>query len=114
MKYSYTIAAGAAATLIAASVASAGTLDDVKARGHLLCGVTTGLAGFAAPDDKGEWSGLDVEVCRAVAAGIFGDPNAVKFVTSTAKTRGGGVRPGKAGARALGSAAHLSSKRLDA
>ncbi len=87
MKYSHMIAAGAAATLLAASVASAGTLDDVKGRGHLLCGVTTGLAGFAAPDDKGEWHGLDVDVCRAVASGIFGDPNSVKFITSTAKTR---------------------------
>ncbi|MCZ6523694.1 MAG: amino acid ABC transporter substrate-binding protein [Alphaproteobacteria bacterium] len=80
--------AAAAAVALVSSTAMAGTLDDVKARGHLLCGITTGLAGFASPDDQGEWHGLDVDVCRAVAAGIFGDPKGgVKFITSTAKTR---------------------------
>ena len=72
---------------LAAGAASAGTLDDVKARGKLNCGVTTGLVGFAAPDANGEWNGFDVAVCRAVAAAVLGDPNAVEFVPTTGKTR---------------------------
>ncbi|MBT0955790.1 amino acid ABC transporter substrate-binding protein [Alphaproteobacteria bacterium KMM 3653] len=72
---------------VAAGVASAGTLDDVKARGKLNCGVTTGLVGFAAPDANGEWEGFDVGVCRAVAAAVLGDATAVEFVPTTGKTR---------------------------
>ncbi len=72
---------------LAAGVASASTLDDVKARGKLNCGVTTGLAGFAAPDANGNWDGFDVAVCRAVAAAIFGDGNAVEFTPTTGETR---------------------------
>ena len=72
---------------LAAGAAAAGTLDDVKARGKLNCGVTTGLVGFAAPDANGEWMGFDVGVCRAVAAAVLGDPKAVEFVPTTGKTR---------------------------
>jgi len=72
---------------IAAGAAAAGTLDDVKARGTLNCGVTTGLVGFAAPDANGEWDGFDVGVCRAVAAAVLGDGSAVEFVPTTGKTR---------------------------
>ncbi len=72
---------------LAASMASAATLDDVKARGSLNCGVTTGLVGFAAPDANGVWTGFDVGMCRAVAAAIFGDPSAVEFVPTTGQTR---------------------------
>lgn len=68
-------------------VAGAATLDDVKARGKLNCGVTTGVPGFAAPDANGEWQGFDVAVCRAVAAAVLGDSNAVEFVPTTGKTR---------------------------
>jgi general L-amino acid transport system substrate-binding protein len=67
--------------------AAAATLDDVKARGKLNCGVTTGLVGFAAPDANGVWEGFDVAVCRAVAAAVLGDANAVEFVPTTGKTR---------------------------
>ncbi len=76
--------AGAA---LAGGVASAATLDDVKARGKLNCGVTTGLVGFAAPDANGNWEGFDVSVCRAVAAAVLGDASAVEFVPTTGKTR---------------------------
>jgi general L-amino acid transport system substrate-binding protein len=62
-------------------------LDLVKARGQLNCGVNTGLAGFSQPNDKGDWSGLDVDVCRAIAAAIFKDSTKVKFVPLTAKER---------------------------
>ncbi len=72
---------------LAAVAASAGTMDDVKARGKLNCGVTTGLVGFAAPDANGEWKGFDVAVCRAVAAAVLGDASAVEFVPTTGKTR---------------------------
>ena len=72
---------------LSAAAASAATLDDVKARGSLNCGVTTGLVGFAAPNASGEWEGFDVGVCRAVAAAIFGDPTAVEFVPTTGQTR---------------------------
>jgi general L-amino acid transport system substrate-binding protein len=78
---------GAAAFAIAASSASAATLDDVKTKGFVQCGVNTGLAGFSSPDDKGEWSGLDVDFCRAIAAAIFNDPTKVKFSPLSAKER---------------------------
>ena len=72
---------------LAAGAASAATLDDVKARGNLNCGVSTGLTGFSAPDAKGVWQGFDVAVCRAVAAAVLGDPMAVEFVSTTGQTR---------------------------
>ena len=78
---------GAAAFGVMASAASAGTLDDVKAKGFVQCGVNTALAGFSAPDDKGEWTGLDVDFCRAVAAAVFGDGTKVKFTPLSAKDR---------------------------
>ncbi len=76
-----------AAAGLAAGLANAGTLDDVKAAGELKCGVSTGLVGFAAPDANGEWSGFDVAVCRAVAAAVLNDATKVKFVPTTGKTR---------------------------
>ncbi len=63
-----------------ATAASAQTLKSVQDRGHVLCGVSDGLLGFSAPDDKGQWSGLDVDFCRALAAAIFNDPSKVQFV----------------------------------
>jgi general L-amino acid transport system substrate-binding protein len=78
---------GAAALGVMASAASAATLDDVKAKGFIQCGVNTALAGFSAPDDKGEWTGLDVDFCRAVAAAVFGDGTKVKFTPLSAKDR---------------------------
>ena len=67
--------------------AQAGTLEDVQARGVLNCVVSTGVAGFAYPDDAGEWHGFDIDFCRATAAAVLGDPMAIKAVTSTGKTR---------------------------
>ena len=78
---------GAAAFGVMASAASAATLDDVKAKGFIQCGVNTALTGFSAPDDKGEWTGLDVDFCRAVAAAVFGDGTKVKFTPLSAKDR---------------------------
>lgn len=72
---------------LAAGSAAATTLEDVKAKGFVQCGVNTGLLGFAAPDDAGNWKGFDVDYCRAVAAAIFNDPQAVKFTPLSAKDR---------------------------
>ena len=72
---------------LAAGGTFAGTLDDVKARGNLLCGVSTGAPGFATVDDSGKDVGFDVDYCRALAAAIFGDPMAVKFVGLTSAVR---------------------------
>ena len=87
MKQVITGVAGLAALAVMASVASAATLDDVKAKGFVQCGVNTGLAGFSAPDAKGEWAGLDADFCRAVAAAVFGDGTKVKFTPLNAKER---------------------------
>src|SRR5882672_11089796 len=67
--------------------ATAQTLKKVQDRGSLICGVSQGLPGFSNPDDKGTWTGLDVDVCRAVAAAIFNDPAKVKFLPLSAKDR---------------------------
>ncbi|KRB31842.1 MULTISPECIES: amino acid ABC transporter substrate-binding protein [Mesorhizobium] len=78
---------GAATLGLMASAASATTLDTVKAKGFIQCGVSTGLAGFSAPDDKGDWQGIDADFCRAVAAAVFGDGTKVKFTPLSAKER---------------------------
>ncbi|MGJ5220937.1 amino acid ABC transporter substrate-binding protein [Bradyrhizobium oligotrophicum] len=67
--------------------AQAQTLKTIKDRGSLSCGVSQGLPGFSAPDDKGNWTGLDVDICRAIAAAIFNDPSKVKYVPTSAKDR---------------------------
>ena len=77
----------AVAGLAFAASANAATLDDVKAKGHIQCGVSQGLPGFSNADDAGKWTGLDVDLCRAVAAAVFGDANAVKFTPLSAKQR---------------------------
>ncbi len=76
-----------AATTLAAGLAGAATLDDVKARGELICGSNTGLTGFGAPDASGNWTGFDVDLCRALAAVVLGDATKVKFVPTTGETR---------------------------
>lgn len=86
MKPYMMIAAGALLGF-GASAASAATLDDVKARGTLKCGVNVGLAGFAAPDAAGKWSGFDVDICYAVAAAVLGDASKVEFTPTTGETR---------------------------
>jgi general L-amino acid transport system substrate-binding protein len=87
MKSLKVLLATAVITAGTAAAASAATLDDVKSKGFVQCGVSTGLAGFGAPNDAGEWAGFDVDMCRAVAAAIFGDPKAVKFTPTTSKER---------------------------
>jgi len=78
----------ALAGLLAAPAAFAGKdLDAIKARGSLVCGVNTGLAGFSAADSQGKWTGLDVDYCRALAAVVLGDPEKVRYAPLTAQQR---------------------------
>lgn len=84
--HAITLSVAMAATL--ATTAQAGArLDAVKAKGFVQCGVSTGLPGFSSADDKGNWTGLDVDTCRAVAAAVFGDAGKIKFSPLTAKER---------------------------
>ena len=78
---------GVAVSAIAATSASAGTLDDIKTKGFLQCGVSQGLIGFSNPDAQNNWTGMDVDFCRALASAIFNDPAKVKFSPLSAKER---------------------------
>jgi general L-amino acid transport system substrate-binding protein len=74
-------------TLLAQNAMAGATFDAVKARGTVLCGVNTGLAGFSMPDSNGNWTGIDVDLCRAIAAAMFGDANKTKYTGYTAQQR---------------------------
>jgi general L-amino acid transport system substrate-binding protein len=87
MKRVSLVVALAVAAGLSAQAASAQTLKTVKDRGMLSCGVSQGLPGFSSPDDKGNWTGLDVDICRAVSAAIFNDATKIKFVPLSAKDR---------------------------
>ena len=86
MKLKHTLAA-IGMIAFGASSAIAGTLDDVKARGTLKCGINTGLAGFASTDANGNWQGFDVAYCQALAAAVLGDASKVEYTSLTGKTR---------------------------
>jgi general L-amino acid transport system substrate-binding protein len=75
------------AATLSSSVAAQSTLDAVRAKGTLQCGVSTGIAGFSAPDSKGVWHGIDIDMCRAVAAAVFGDANKVRYTALTTQQR---------------------------
>jgi general L-amino acid transport system substrate-binding protein len=79
--------AGAAVLAGTAAAQAGATLDAIKAKGFIQCGVSTGLAGFSLADSQGNWTGLDVDVCKAIAAAVFGDANAVKFSPLNAQVR---------------------------
>ena len=76
------VAAGAALPALAGE-----TLDAIVERGTLICGVNTGLAGFSVPDSEGVWTGLDVDVCKAVATAVLGNPDAVEYIPATTQQR---------------------------
>ena len=86
MKVRFAIAACGLA-LASSGLYAQSTLDAVKAKGYVQCGVNTGLAGFSQPDSRGVWKGLDVDTCRAVAAAVFGDAAKVRFTPLTAQQR---------------------------
>jgi general L-amino acid transport system substrate-binding protein len=77
----------ACGTLLAQNAMAGATFDAVKARGSVNCGVNTGLAGFSMPDSNGKWTGIDVDLCRAIAAAMFGDANKTKYTGYTAQQR---------------------------
>ena len=87
MRFLKTASLSIASVALLASVSTADTLDSVKKKGVLNCGVSTGIAGFSATDSSGQWKGLDVDMCKAVASAVFGDPSKVKYVALTAKER---------------------------
>src|SRR3954467_6484726 len=87
MKRAVTTLALAAAVAFAASAASAQTLNTIKSRGNLNCGANGTLGGFGLPDAQGNWTGLDVDFCRALAAAIFNDPTKVRFIPLAGKDR---------------------------
>jgi len=91
-------ALGAAAVIAALAAGNAhaqSTLDAVKSKGFIQCGVNTGLAGFSAPDSQGVWKGIDVDVCRAVAAAVLGDASKVKYTGLTAQQRFTAIQSGE-------------------
>ena len=75
------------AAVVSAPAAAQSTLDAVRAKGYVQCGVSTGIAGFSAPDSKGVWHGIDIDMCRAVAAAVFGDANKVRYTALTTQQR---------------------------
>src|SRR5579863_9249200 len=81
------LAALAAATVWCSSALAGPTLDKITQAGALTCGVPTGIPGFGMPDSQGKYSGLDVDICRAIAAAVFGDSEKVKYVPLTAQQR---------------------------
>lgn len=81
------IAALLLGSAVMAAPASADTLDIVKERGKVTCGVSQGVTGFSAPDDTGKWSGFDIDFCRAVAAAVLGDPEKVSYIPLSTKER---------------------------
>jgi general L-amino acid transport system substrate-binding protein len=83
----WSLAAVVMTLCISAGLAQAGTKDEVMKRGYLQCGVSTGIPGYSNPDEKGNWTGLDVDVCRAVAAATLGDASKVKYIPLNAKER---------------------------
>jgi general L-amino acid transport system substrate-binding protein len=87
MKRLATALAFATVFALGIQAASAQTLAAIKSRGELICGANGTLAGFGLPDPQGNWTGFDVDFCRAIAAAIFNDPTKVKFVPLTAKDR---------------------------
>lgn len=87
MKKNVIVGTFAASMLVAGFAQAQSTLEQVTARGELVCGSNTGQAGFGAPDANGVWQGFDVGFCRALAAAVLGDANAVTFVPLTSQTR---------------------------
>ena len=85
----------AASVVLLVGQAFAGTLDDVRAKGFVQCGINTGLPGFAYKDDSGEWQGFDVDYCKALAAAVFGDASAVKYTNLTGATRFEALKAGE-------------------
>src|SRR5271154_3340185 len=86
-RWMLSLGAIAVALGFAAAAQAGATFDKVKQAGQVVCGVNTGLSGFAMPDSQGHYAGLDVDICKALAAALFGDISKVKYVPLTAQQR---------------------------
>ena len=95
MKISKITLISLAIILLTSTVVSAGTLENVKKKGILTCGVSPNLAGFSKKDSSGQWKGLDVDMCKAVASAIFGDASKVKYLPLITKERFTALQKGK-------------------
>jgi general L-amino acid transport system substrate-binding protein len=102
------IAFGLTASLLATGASAQATLNSVKQKGFLTCGSNTGLAGFGQPDAQGNWTGLDVDLCRAIAAAIFDDPTKVRFIPLAAKDRFTALQSGEVDVLSRNSTATMS------
>ena len=102
------IAFGLTASLFATGASAQATLNSVKQKGFLTCGSNTGLAGFGQPDAQGNWTGLDVDLCRAVAAAIFDDPTKVRYIPLAAKDRFTALQSGEVDVLSRNSTATMS------
>ena len=89
------VAAAGAWAMAAAAPGQTATLDDERASGEVRCGIDHGVGGFAVTDDAGNWTGFDVAHCRALAAAVLGNANAISFVNPTGKTRFPALAPGE-------------------
>jgi general L-amino acid transport system substrate-binding protein len=89
------LVAAVASCLLGIGAANAGTLDNVRQKGSVSCGVNVGLGGFSMPDSTGIWKGLDVDACRAVAAAVLGDANKVRYVPTTGTSRFAALQSGE-------------------
>jgi general L-amino acid transport system substrate-binding protein len=89
------LAVAGTCALLAGPVHAGKTLDAIKARGQLVCGVSSGVAGFSQADSNGKWSGLDVDICRAIAASVLGDPGKVKWVPLVSQQRFAALQSGE-------------------
>jgi general L-amino acid transport system substrate-binding protein len=102
------IAFGLTASLFATGASAQATLNSVKQKGFLTCGSNTGLAGFGQPDAQGSWTGLDVDLCRAIAAAIFDDPTKVRYIPLAAKDRFTALQSGEVDVLSRNSTATMS------
>jgi general L-amino acid transport system substrate-binding protein len=102
------IAFGLTASLIATGASAQATLNSVKQKGFVQCGSNPGLAGFGVPDAQGNWTGFDVDFCRAMAAAIFDDPTKVRFIPLTAKDRFTALQSGEVDVLARNSTVTMS------
>src|SRR5260370_286192 len=115
MKFRSVLVAGIAALFVSQPGwiwAQSSRLDVVKSRGTLLCGVNPSFAGFSLADSAGQWHGFDVDICRAVAAAVFGDAGKVKYIALSAKDRFTALQSGEVDVLARNASWTLTRNRL--
>jgi general L-amino acid transport system substrate-binding protein len=86
-RYLARLAAASAFMAVSTAAHAQATLEKIKARGQILCGTSQGVPGFSSPDDKGKWVGFDIDMCRALAAILFNDPDKAQYTSLSSKDR---------------------------